>query len=52
MILPAWRSSQVVSLVRLGYNFIPKCIVPLEKLFDQNDIPRNPLSISPEDDIE
>jgi len=36
----------------LSNNFIPKGLIPLEKLFDQNDVLRNPQSISPQDDIE
>lgn len=33
-------------------NFIPKGLIPLEKLFDQNDVPKNPQLISTQDDIE
>lgn len=40
------------NIIQLSNNFITKGLVPLEKLSDQNDVPRNPLSISPEDDIE
>ena len=39
-------------IIQLCKNFIPKGLIPLEKLFDQNDVLRNPLSISPQDDIE
>ena len=39
-------------IIQLSNNFIPKDLIPLEKLFDQNDVLRNPQSISSEDDIE
>lgn len=39
-------------IIQLSNNFIPKGLIPLEKLFDYNDVPRNPPSISPKDDIE
>lgn len=39
-------------IIQLSNNFIPKGLVSLEKLFDQNDVPRNPLSILAKDDIE
>lgn len=39
-------------IIQLFNNFIPKRLIPLEKLFDQNDVLRNPHSISLEDDIE
>jgi len=39
-------------IIQLSNNFIPKGLIPLEKLFDYNDVSRNPPSISPEDDIE
>ena len=39
-------------IIKLSNNFIPKGLIPLEKLFDYNDVPQNPPSISPEDDIE
>lgn len=38
-------------IIQLSNNFIPKWIIPLDKFFDYNDVPRNPPSISPEDDI-
>ena len=34
-------------IIQLSNNFIPKGLIPLEKLFDYNDVPRNPPSISP-----
>lgn len=39
-------------IIQLSNNFIPKGLIPLEKLFDYNDVPRNPTSISPEDENE
>ena len=36
----------------MSNKFIPKGLIPLEKLFDQNDVFRNPQSISSQDDIE
>ena len=39
-------------ITQLSNNFIPKGLVPLEKLFDQNNVPKNPFSASPENDIE
>lgn len=39
-------------IIQLSNNFIPKGLIPLEKLFDQNDVFRNLQSISSEDDIE
>lgn len=38
--------------IQLSNNFFPKGFVPFEKLFDQNDVSKNPLSNSPEEDIE
>ena len=35
----------------MSNNFIPKGLIPLEKLFDQNDVLQNPQSISSQDDI-
>ena len=29
-------------IIQLSNNFIPKGLIPLEKLFDQNDVLRNP----------
>ena len=39
-------------IIQLSNNFIPKGLIPLEILLDQNDVLRNPQSISSEDDIE
>ena len=39
-------------IVQLSNNFVPKGLVPIEKLFDQNDVLRNRQSISPQYDIE
>jgi len=39
-------------IIQLSNNFIPKGLIPLEKLFNYNYVPQNPPSISPEDDIE
>jgi len=39
-------------IIQLSNNFIPKGLIPLEKLFDQNDVFQNLQSISSEDDIE
>ena len=36
----------------MSNNFIPKGLIPLEKLFDQNDVFQNPQSISLKDDVE
>lgn len=36
----------------MSNNFIPKGLIPLENLFDQNDVLRNSQSISSQDDIE
>lgn len=37
---------------QLSNNLIPKGLVPLEKLFDNNDVSKNPLFNSPEEEIE
>lgn len=39
-------------IIQLSNNFIPKGLIPLERLFDQNYVLWNPQSISLEDDIE
>jgi len=38
-------------IIQLSNNFIPKGLVPLEKLFDNNDVSKNPLFNSPEEEI-
>ena len=38
-------------IIQLSNNFIPKGLIPLEKLFDQNDVLWNPQPISSPDDI-
>lgn len=47
-------SSKIVdhNIIQLSNNFIPKGLIPLEKLFDQNDVIWNPQSISSQEDIE
>ena len=40
------------NIIQLSNNFIPKGLIPLEKMFDQNYVLRNPQSISSEEDIE
>jgi len=40
------------SIIQLSNNFIPRGLITLEKLFDHNDIPRNPLPNSPKENIE
>ena len=39
-------------IVQLKKNIIPKGLVPLEKLFDENDVARNPRIIVNDEDIE
>jgi len=39
-------------IIQLYNNFIPKGLIPLENLFDQNDVFQKPQSISSEDDVE
>ena len=39
-------------IIQLSNNFISKGLVPLEKLFDQNDFPKNLFFASPKNDIE
>ena len=40
------------NIVQLKNNFIPKGLIPLEKLFDQNDIAQNPYLKQQIDDME
>ena len=39
-------------IIQLFNNFIPRVLIPLENLFDHNDVPKNPLSDSPDKNIE
>lgn len=39
-------------IIQISNNFIPKGLVPLEKLFDNNDVSKNPLFNSPKEEIE
>jgi hypothetical protein len=39
-------------IVQLKNNIIPKGLVPLEKLFDENDVARNPRITANDEDIE
>jgi hypothetical protein len=39
-------------IVQLKNNIIPKGLVPLEKLFDKNDMARNPKIIAKDEDVE
>jgi hypothetical protein len=41
-----------VDIIQLKKNIIPKGLVPLEKLFDKNDVAKNPKITSREDDVE
>ena len=36
-------------IIQLKNNFIPRGLIPLEKLFDQNDVAKNP-KVKPVDD--
>jgi hypothetical protein len=38
--------------VQLKNNIIPKGLVPLEKLFDENDVARNPKITVNDEDVE
>lgn len=40
------------NIIQLSNNFLPKGLVPWVKLFDNNDVSKNPLSNSPEEEIE
>ena len=39
-------------IIQLKNNFIPRGLIPLEKLFDQNDVAKNPKVKLVEDDVE
>ena len=39
-------------IIQLKSNYIPKCLIPLEKLFDQNDVSKDPKVQPVENDIE
>ena len=38
-------------IVQLKNNIIPKGLVSLEKLFDENDVPKNPKIIANDEDV-
>lgn len=40
------------NIIQLPNNYIPKGLIPLEKLFDNNDVSKTSLSSSQEEDIE
>ena len=39
-------------IIQLNSNFIPKGLIPLEKLFDRNDVAKNPKVQPHEDEIQ
>jgi hypothetical protein len=39
-------------IIQLKNNIIPKGLVPLEKLFDENDVAKNPKITASEEDVE
>ena len=39
-------------IVQLKNNFIPKCLVPLERLFIKNDVPHKPIIHAKQEDVE
>jgi hypothetical protein len=49
---PFWNQIAGRDIVQLKNNIIPKGLVPLEKLFDENDVARNPKITANDEDVE